>query len=233
MFSRKIFAPPPLNFESGRLRPCKLKLELDRMVKLGVIDKVDGPTDWVSNLVLVEKTNGQLRVCLDPRDLNKAIKRHHYQLPTADDIIAQTAGAKYFSTLDASLVERSKLLTFHTPFGRYSFRRLPSGINCSSEIFQAEISEILDGLNGCANVQDDILVWGATKESHDSRLREVLSRVRSTGLKLIPSKCAFGVNQITYLGHLLTADGVKPDPCKVSAICDMPTPTNKTELQRF
>ena len=80
----------------------RLKLELDRMVRLGIIDKVYGPTDWVSNLVIVEKDNGKLRVCLDPSDLTKAIKCHHYQLPTAEDIIAQTAGAKYFSKLDAS-----------------------------------------------------------------------------------------------------------------------------------
>ena len=219
----------------------KLKVELDRMERLGVISKVNGPTDWVSNLVLVEKSSGQLRVCLDPRDLNKAIKRHHYQLPTAEDIIARTAGAKYFSKLDASSgywqllldEQSSKLLTFHTPFGRYSFKRLPFGINCASEIFQAEVAEILEGLDGCANVQDDILVWGETKQSHDSRLREVLSRIRSSGLKLNPSKCVFGVDKITYLGHLLTADGVKPDPRKVSAICDMPAPRNKLELQRF
>ena len=182
-----------------------------------------------------------MRVCLDPRDLNKAIKRHHYQLPTAEDIIARTAGAKYFSKLDASsgywqlLLEEqsSKLLTFHSPFRRYSFKRLPFGVNCASKNFQAEVAEILEGLDGCANAQDDIFIWGDTKQSHDSRLRDVLSCIRSSGLKLNPSKCVFGVNEITYLGHRLTADGVKPDPRKISAICDMPAPKNKLELQRF
>ena len=107
----------------------RLEIDLDRMMRLGVINKVDGPTDWVSNLVIVEKDNGILRVYLDPRDLNKAIKHNHYKLPTAQDIIAQTTGTKYFSKLDASsgywqlfLDEKSsKLLTFHTPFGRYAF----------------------------------------------------------------------------------------------------------------
>ena len=175
-------------------------------------------------------------VCLDPRDLNQAIKRQHYQLPTAEDILSQMAGAKYFSKLDASSGywqlklddESSKLLAFHTPFGRYKFKRLPFGVNCASEIFQAEVPEILEGLEGCANAQDDIVVWGDTKDNHDRRLKNVLSRIRFSGYKLNRSKCIFGSNQITYLGQLLTSEGVKADPRKVSAILDMPAPENKS-----
>ena len=151
------------------------------------------------------------------------------------------AGAKYFSKLDASSgywqlkldEESSKLLAFHTPFGRYKFKRLPFGVNCASEIFQAEVTEILEGLEGCANAQDDIVVWGDTKDNHDRRLKNVLSRIRFSGLKLNRSKCIFGSNQITYLGQLLTSEGVKADPRKVSAILDMPAPENKSDLQRF
>ena len=167
--------------------------------------------------MIVGKPNGKLRVCLDPRDLNQAIKRQHYQLPTAEDILSQMAGAKYFSKLDASSgywqlkldEESSKLLAFHTPFGRYKFKRLPFGVNCASEIFQAEVTEILEGLEGCANAQDDIVVWGDTKDNHDRRLKNVLSRIRFSGLKLNRSKCIFGSNQITYLGQLFTSEGVK------------------------
>ena len=108
-------------------RHAKLKAELDRMESLGVIDRVTEPTDWVNSLVVVQKPNGQIRVCLDPKDLNKAIKRHHYQLPTAEDILSRMSGAKFFSKLDASSgywqicvdKESSKLLTFNSPFGRY------------------------------------------------------------------------------------------------------------------
>ena len=161
------------------------------MVRLDIIDKVEGPTDWVSNLVIVEKPNGKLRVCLDPRDLNQAIKRQH-QLPTPKDVLSKMAGVKYFSKLDASSgywqlkldEESSQLLAFHTPFGRYKFNRLPFGVNCASEIFQAEVTEILEGLEGCANAQDDIVIWDDTKDNHDGRLRNVLSRIRSSGLKL-------------------------------------------------
>ena len=109
----------------------KLKEELDRMERMNVIQSVDEPTDWVSSLVVVTKKNGQLRVCLDPRNLNKVIKREHYQLPSREEITAEFANAKFFSKLDASSGfwqielddDSSQLCTFITPFGRYRFLR--------------------------------------------------------------------------------------------------------------
>ncbi|GBN82687.1 hypothetical protein AVEN_167394-1 [Araneus ventricosus] len=106
-----------------------LKAELDRMVKAGVREKVTELTDWVSPLVIVQKKNGALRVCLDPQNLNKAIKRPQYNLPTFEDITSKLAGAKYFSVLDAvsafwqiSLDEDSlRFCTFSSPFGRFKF----------------------------------------------------------------------------------------------------------------
>ena len=145
---------------------AKLKSELDRMESLGVIDRVTEPTDWVNSLVVVQKPNGQIRVCLDPKDLNKAIKRHHYQLPMAEDILSRMSGAKFFSKLDASSgywqicvdKESSKLLTFNSPFGRYKFNRLPFGVHHASEAFQADVAEILEGIEGVQNAQDDIII---------------------------------------------------------------------------
>ena len=80
----------------------RLKKELDHMEKMGIIEKVEKSTDWVNSLVVVEKPNGKLRICLDPRSLNQAIKRQHYRLPTTEEIISQMMGAKFFSKLDAS-----------------------------------------------------------------------------------------------------------------------------------
>ena len=145
----------------------KLKSELDRMIKLDVIEPVSEPTEWVNSLVTVEKPNGKLRVCLDPWDLNKAIKRQHYILPTDEELFSEMTGARYFVKLDASNgywqikieTESSKLLTFATPFGRFCFKRLPYGILSASEIFQANISEIIEGFEGAINSQDDIIVW--------------------------------------------------------------------------
>jgi len=81
----------------------KVKEELDRMEKLGVIRKAEEPTEWVSSLVVVEKPNGNVRLCLDPRDLNKAIQREHYPMKTVEEVAAELSGAKVFSVLDLHL----------------------------------------------------------------------------------------------------------------------------------
>jgi hypothetical protein len=114
----------------------KLKQELKRLEDLGVIKKTDRPTQWVSNLVTVIKPNGKLRVCIDPVHLNKAIKRCHYPLPVIEDILPELGNVKVFSKADLREGflqcelddESSYLTTFHTPWGRYRYTRLPFGI---------------------------------------------------------------------------------------------------------
>ena len=220
------------------LKP-KLKEELQRMVELNVIEPVEKPTEWVNALVIVSKPNGKLQICLDPRPLNKAIKRQHHRLPTTEEIISEMSGALYFSKLDAASrywqikvdEDSADLLTFGTPFGRFRFKHLPFGIHSASEVFQAEVASIIADLQGCANSQDDIIVWGTTKQEHDLRLRDVLPRIRVSGLKLNRNKCVFAIESLTFLGHTLSANGVKPDLSKVEAI--MPIPESKGDLQRF
>ena len=219
----------------------KLREELRRMVKMGIIKSVHEPTDWVNSLVVVEKPNGKLRICLDPKDLNKAIKRHHFHLPTTDEVLASMINAKFFTKLDASNAywqievddESSKLLTFNTPFGRFSFQRLPFGVHSASEICQAKISEILGGIEGALNSQDDIIVWGSDKAELAARSTKVLDSIRSSGLKLNKDKCIFETQTTTFLGHKISAHGVEADPAKITAIMNMPEPASKKELKRF
>ena len=212
------------------------------MEKLDIIETVFEPTEWVNSLVVVQKPIGKLRVCLDPKDLNKAIKRHYHHIPTAEDILSCMAGGTVFSKLDASSdywqihvdEDSSKLLIFNSPFGRYKFKRLPFGVLHASEVFQADVAEILKGIEGVQNAQDDIIVWGKTKTEHDNRLRNVLRRIRDYGLKLNKDKCIFSVSEVTYLGgHTLTSEGVKPDPRKTKAIIDMEFRQSKQELRTF
>ena len=213
----------------------RVKKELDRMEKLGVIEKVDKPTDWVNAMVVIEKINGKLKICLDSRPSNQAIKRQCYRLPTAEEIISQMAGAKFFSKRDASNgywnikvdEESSDLLTFGTAFGRYRFKRMPYGIHSESEVFQKEISKIISGINGCANCQDDIIIWGETREIHDQCLKNVLARVKESVLKLNKDKCISGAKELPFLGHVMSQDGVKLDPRRVEAITELPVPTSK------
>ena len=128
------------------------------MVDLQVIEPVSGLSDWVNAMVIVEKSNGKLRIYLDPRDLDQVIKRHHLQLPTPEEITARMPGARFFTRLDASSgywqikvdIESSKFLTFNTPFGCYRFLRLPYVVHSASEVFQASVAEILEGIEGAA-----------------------------------------------------------------------------------
>uniref|UniRef100_A0A674EBM2 Gypsy retrotransposon integrase-like protein 1 n=1 Tax=Salmo trutta TaxID=8032 RepID=A0A674EBM2_SALTR len=219
---------------------ARLKKELESMEQSDIVTKVTEPTDWVNALVVVEKPRtGKLRVCLDPRDLNKAIKRPHYPLPTLDGITHKLAGAHYFSVMDARsgywaiklTEESSKLTTFNTPFGRYRFRRLPFGIISAQDEFQRKIDEVYEGLDGVVAIVDDILVYGRTKEEHDRNLRAMLQRSRERGVRLNPEKSTVGATEVSYFGHLLTANGIKPDPQKISAIKEMEPPKNRAELE--
>ena len=158
----------------------KLKVELAHMEKMGVIKKIDGPTEWVSSLVIVQKMTGALRICLDPRDLNKAIKREHFKLPTREEIMAQFAGAKWFSKLDASSgfwqlkleEESSKLCTFNTPDGSYRFLRLPYGILSAREVYPNTIHMLFEHIPGVDTIMDNILVSVPTREAPDTTLRQ-------------------------------------------------------------
>lgn len=122
----------------------KYKEELKRLEDLQVLAKVDEPTEWVSSVVIATKKSGALRICIDPRPLNQALKRETYQLPILDDLMPELSKAKIFSTVDLTAGywhcvlddESSLLTTFATPFCRYRWRRLPFGLSASSEIFQ-------------------------------------------------------------------------------------------------
>ena len=211
----------------------KVAKELDVMEKSGIIVRVTEPTEWCAPMSVVPKKDGSIRLCVDLRKLNKAVKRESYALPTFDDIVPNLAGSKYYSTLDASRgywqiplsEESSKLTTFITDQGRYRFLRLPYGICNASEIFQRKMSELLEGVEGCACYQDDIIVFGESEAQHDERLKRVLKIIEESGLKLNRDKCVFKQTSIKFLGHVISERGCQPDPDKVKAIVDLPTPT--------
>ena len=145
--------------------------ELGRLLDLGVIAKVDGPSDWVSQIAIVIKKSGDLCICIDPKPLNEALRREHFQLPVLKDLLSELSGAKYFTKVDLSsafwhleLDERSSMLTtFGTPFGRFRWLRLPLGLKVSSEMFQKRLKQAIDDLPGVKCLADDILIFGSTK----------------------------------------------------------------------
>ena len=218
-----------------------VKAELERLERVGIIEKVVNPTEWVSSMVVVRKKNGTVRICIDPSDLNKAVKREHFPMNTIEDIATRLNGSRYFSTLDANsgyfqlmLTQwSSELTTFNSPFGRYKYLRMPMGLKCSAEIFQREMCRIFSDLPGVEIVVDDILVHGRNAVEHDSRLRKVLQRCRDVNLKLNSSKSKIGCSEVNYVGHKLTADGLLPTRDRVKSIEELRDPQDHSELATF
>jgi hypothetical protein len=125
----------------------RVKHELDAMCKNGIIEPVNEPSPWVSALLVLKMRNETLRICIDPKHLNAALKRSVYYMPTIEDVLPQLNKAKVFSTVDATQgfnhlcldAESTALITFETPFGRYRWIRLCFGISPAPEIFQARM----------------------------------------------------------------------------------------------
>lgn len=218
----------------------KFKKCLDLLVNSKIIERVEGSSEWVNSYVLVMKDDGSLRICLDPKQLNEAIKATKYKLPNMDEIISNLNGSTKFTLLDAANgfwnipldKESSKLCTFATPYGRYKFLRMPFGIKTASEIFQERFQNIFLE-NGVEIYIDDILIHGKTKEEHDERLKEVFEKARKHNVKFNLKKCRFGVDQIKYLGYKFSKNGISVDEEKIEAIKNMPQPKDKKDVQRF
>ena len=184
----------------------KVKAEPTRMVNLGVITPVTDPTEWVSSMVATHKKNSDdIRLCIDPRDLNKALKHPHHPMRTVEEVAAQMPNSTVFSVLDAkcsfwqiSLDHKSSMLTtFSSPFGRFRFLRMPYGINSASEVFQRAMEQIFAGYP-CAVIVDDIIIGGKDDKEHEQNLRKVLDRARKVNLRFNPSKCKFRLREVCY-----------------------------------
>ena len=204
------------------------KKEIDRMRKLGVIRPVQEPTDWCAPIVIVAKPNGKVRLCGDLTKLNLSVKREIHPIPSVDHILGKLGHSKVLSKLDANSAfgqrtfsERSQLLiTFITPWGRYCILRLPYGITTGSEQFQRSRMHI-----------DDILIHGRNQEEHDQRLHAVLNKLKEAHITLNPEKCEFSKTSIKILCHIVSSEGIKPDPEKIKSILNSPLPKNVAEIR--
>ena len=200
-----------------------LKEKIETLAQQGIITKVDHPTEWISCALARRKPNGKLRLCLDPTNLNKAIKRNHFPMPTLEDALPKLSHAKIFSLCDAKDGflqvkiddESSELTTFWTPFGKYRWLRMPFGLSSSPEEFQRRLSDALTGLEGVMIVADDILIHGKgeTQEeaikNHNENLSKLLERASKVNLRLNKDKCQFLLKELTYIGHRISEKGIK------------------------
>ncbi|KAL6455308.1 hypothetical protein MHYP_G00362590 [Metynnis hypsauchen] len=236
----------PFSLKTPRRIPLplmdKVKQELSRMESLGVICRVEEPTDWCAGIVIVPKKTGAVRICVDLTKLNESVCREKFILPSVEETLGMLAGARIFSKLDANMgfwqipltKDSAKLTTFITPFGRYFFKRLPFGIASAPEHFQNRmVTEVTEGLEGVVYHMDDVLVWGRTQDEHDARLHATLEKIQKAGITLNIDKCDLSKSEVSFLGHVVSANGISPDPSKTEAVKRMQEPTTVSELRSF
>ena len=224
--------------------PFALRGEISRMVHemldANVIEESASP--WASPVVLVRKKDGTLRFCVDYRRLNAVTRKDTFPLPRIDDLLDQLHGKKVFSTLDAKrgywqikVHDDSKSKTAFVTFdGLYEFRVMPFGLCNAPSTFQRLMQKILSGMSEfCTAYIDDILVFSDSVEEHIEHLKRVFRRLRECGLKLHPRKCSLGRPSVPYLGHVVSEEGIFPDPGKLAAVKCFPTPTDVRALREF
>ena len=214
---------------------------IQEMQEQGVIEPSSSP--WSSPIVLVQKKDGTNRFCVDYRRLNEVTHKDSYPLPRIDDTIDALSGVEWFSTLDlksgywqVQLDENSKEKTaFSTGHGLWQFKVMPFGLCNGPATFERLMEQVLAGLplSTALVYLDDILVPGQSFSHQLTNLRKVFERLRAAKLKLSPKKCLLFRREVKYLGHVVSKNGISPDPDKVNAVMSWPTPTSATEVKSF
>lgn len=219
----------------------KVNKALDNLVSEGILKPVTHSA-WAAPIVPVLKKNGSVRICGDYKlTANLALKGNVYPIPNIGDIYDKLTGGVVFSQLDLQqayfqcpLSEESQEVTvINTEKGLFAYTRLPMGISVAPSVFQQVMDQVVQGIPMCAAYLDDIVVSGRTLEEHNKNLHLVLTRLQDAGLRLCLDKCVFGKQTITYLGHELSAEGIRPTKEKVEAIRAVQVPKNIVELRSF
>ena len=219
-----------------------IRIIKDKKAKISSIDNYR-PVAIASvvSMAYAKKKDGSLRICLDPKLLNQALKRPHHHIPTLEELNHKFTGARYFSKLDAKagywgvqLHNDSQLLTtFQFPYGRYAFKRLPFGLSAYQDIFQSRMDMILEQCDGAEGIADDVVVYGATEDEHDKNLHQLMNVAMRNGLVFNSSKCLIKERSVSFFGLIHGIDDIKPDPDRIRDIQDIPPPRDKKELQQL
>ena len=207
----------------------------------GVIRESVSP--WASPICLVSKKDGGVRLCVDYRKVNSLVKPDGFPLPRVQDCLDAVAESKWFSTFDLTSgyyqiplksgdVPKS---AFVCKYGHYEMTRMPFGLNNAAGTFQRTMELALQGLQWviCLIYIDDIVVFGRTFDEHISRVEEVLKRIKAAGLKLKADKSNMFQKSVLFLGHIVSADGVKPNPTNIAKVVDWPRPKTAKQIRQF
>ena len=214
---------------------------IDYMAKQDILEPQIEPTPWVSSVSYPVKPTGEVRPCLDVRDLNKAIIRENHKPQTVEEIVHQLAGAVVFTKADALKAflqvhlteESSKLLVINTHKGRYRFKRMPFGAKMSQDVFQMKMDLIMERCPGVISIHGDIVVYGDSEEDHDANLINLLNVAQIEGLVLNSKKLELKHPRVSFFGVEYSADGMHPCLKKIQGITEITPPTDKQQLASF
>ncbi|KAL6219915.1 hypothetical protein ACLB2K_007673 [Fragaria x ananassa] len=225
---------------SDAKRYAAIKEEVDRLLENGSIRKVDYP-QWVSNLVMVQKSSGKWRMCVDYTNLNKTYPKDSFPLPRIDQLVDSTAGQKLLSFMDAYTGYNQILLqeedqehtSFVTDKGLYYYRRMPFGLKNAGATYQRLVNRMFASLLG--NVMevyvDDMLVKITLTTNHAKNLEKAFKILKEYGMKLNLDKCAFGVQSGKFLGFMVSERWIEANLEKIQALLNMKLPKTRKEIQ--
>ena len=219
----------------------KLSTKLKELEKLGIVEKTSGPTKWASPVIVVPKPDDDIRLCVDMRRANLAVKRERYPIPTIEELLQEMNQSKIFSKLDVKWAyhqielkpESRDITTFVTHEGLYRYKRLMFGISCASEMYQRTMQQTLAGCKGVRNIMDDIIIFASSEEEHKEGLEAVLQRIQENGLTLNKKKCRLNMPKLEFMGHVLSAKGIAPEEAKIEAVASAREPKSASEVRSF
>jgi hypothetical protein len=217
-------------------------VEVEKLLKAQFIQEVYYP-DWLANVVLVKKSNGKWRMCVDFTDLNKACPKDSFPLPRIDALVDSTSGYELLSFMDAFSYYNQILIhpedrektAFITDRGLYCYKVMPFGLKNAGATYQRLVNKMFKAQIG-RNMEvyvDDMLVKSTKSIDHVHDLREAFETLKRYGMKLNPAKCAFGVSSGKFLGYMVSSRGIEANPEKIRAILEMQSPKTTKQLQQL
>lgn len=240
---------PPVytkNYRYPQVHKAEVKDQIQKLLAQKIIQPSHSPYNspiWIVPKKLDASGRTKWRMVIDYRKLNEVSKGDKYPIPNIVDILDKLGKSKYFSTLDLASgfhqievdprdVEKT---AFSTEEGHFEYLRMPFGLKNAPATFQRVMDNVLTGLteDHCLVYLDDIIIHASSLEEHELKLRNILKRLRDYNLKLQPDKCEFLRKEVAYLGHIISDQGIKPNPDKIKAVQNFPQPKTTKQIKAF